>query len=88
MQLLDLPWEKSRKMKRGGESVPGSEVKIFKGLFIADLKSDGRKNKWGERCDQGKRASGRNITGGSFKVVFKSSRLSSSHISKKLSDTR
>lgn len=51
MQLLDLPGEKSRKMERIQESVPGSEVKIFNRLFIADLKT-GWENKRGERCDR------------------------------------
>lgn len=44
MQLLDMPWEKSRKMERREESGPGSEVRIFKRLFTADLKSDGRES--------------------------------------------
>lgn len=48
MRLLDMPWEKSRKMEWREGSEPKSEVKIFKRLFIADLKSDGR-NIRGER---------------------------------------
>lgn len=49
VQLFDLHGEKSRKMKRRGKSVPGGEVRIFKRLFIADLKSDGWENKWAEK---------------------------------------
>lgn len=49
MQLFGLYGQKSRKMKRRGKSVPGSEVRIFKRLFIADLKRDGWKNKWTEK---------------------------------------
>lgn len=51
MQLLDLPEEKSRKMERRQESVPGSEVKILNRLSLADLKAYGQENKWRERCD-------------------------------------
>lgn len=39
-----MPWEKSSKMERREESGPGSEVRIFKRLFTADLKSDGRES--------------------------------------------
>lgn len=49
MQLFDLHGKKSRKMKRRGKRVPASEVRIFKRLFIDDLKSDGWKNKWAEK---------------------------------------
>lgn len=76
MQLLDMPWEKSRKMEWREGSEPKSEVKIFKRLFIADLKSDG--------CNiRGERKSGRNITGDSFKMAIKYPRLSWSYISRK-----
>lgn len=71
---------KKNEEKRG--KCTGSEVKTFKRLFIAYLRVMGGKIS-GERVMwRGKQASGRNITGGSFKVVFKSSRLSSSYISK------
>lgn len=64
-----MPREKSRKMERGEGSEPKSEVKIFKRLFIADLKSD-------RHYMRGERKSGRNITGDSFKMAIKYSRLS------------
>lgn len=76
VQLLDMSREKSRKMERSEGSEPKSEVKIFKRLFIADPRSD-------RRNIRGERKSGRNITGDSFKMAIKYSRLSWSYISKK-----
>lgn len=67
---------RSQEKWRGEGSKPKSEVKIFKRLFIADLKSD-----W--RNIREERKSGRNITGDSFKMAIKCSRLSWSHISEK-----
>lgn len=65
MQLLDLPREKSRKMKRRGGKCTESEVKTFKRLFIADLRVMGGKIS-GERDAMGKAGDWEKHTGWQF----------------------
>lgn len=62
-----------RSVKRKGKSVSGNEVRMFKRLFIPDLKRE-----WLEKSGQGGEVweSGRNIKGGMCEVEFENSRLS------------